>query len=62
MDKLFRRASVDFDKQDVSILNEVSILEFFNIPQSSKEKVILRKIYVCFILIERIISKNKIGK
>lgn len=61
MDKFFGKAFVDFDKQDVSIPNEVSIVEFFNIPQSSKEKWMLSKIYVCFILIERIIWKNQNG-
>ena len=53
LDRLFGNASTDFDKQDVSIPYEVSIVEISNFRQSSKEKGILSKRHVYFILVER---------
>ena len=53
LDRLFGNGSTDFDKQDVSIPYEVSIVEISNFSQSSKEKGILSKRHVYFILVER---------
>ena len=53
MDRLFEKASPNFDKQDVSILNEISIAEICNFYQSSKERWILSKRHVYFILAKR---------
>ena len=53
LDRLFGNASTDFDKQDVSIPYEVSIVEISNFHQSSKEKGISSKRHVYFILVER---------
>ena len=53
LDRLFGNSSTDFDKQDVSIPYEVSIVEISNFRQSSKEKGISSKRHIYFILVER---------
>ena len=52
LDRLFGKASADFDKQYVSIPDEVSSVEISNLCESSKENEILSKRYVYFILTE----------